>query len=51
MGAEAEIFGYTDELGPEKVVHFYDPKLQLKGILVVDNTAHDAQSNPISGSV
>ena len=39
MGAEAEIFGYTDELGPEKVVHFYDPKLQLKGILVVDNTA------------
>ncbi|MBN1855949.1 MAG: Glu/Leu/Phe/Val dehydrogenase [Dehalococcoidia bacterium] len=39
MGAEQEIFGYADELGPEKVVHFYDPKLQLKGILVVDNTA------------
>ena len=39
MGAEKEIFGYADELGPEKVIHFYDPKLQLKGILVVDNTA------------
>ena len=39
MGAEEEIFGYADELGPEKVLHFYDPKLNLRGILVVDNTA------------
>jgi len=39
MGAEKEIFGYADELGPEKVLHFYDPKLNLRGILVVDNTA------------
>jgi len=39
MGAEEEIFGYCDELGPEKVLHFYDPKLNLRGILVVDNTA------------
>lgn len=38
MGAEEEIFGYADELGPEKVVHFYLPRLQLKAILVVDNT-------------
>jgi len=39
MGAETEIFGYADELGPEKVLHFYDPKLNLRAILVVDNTA------------
>ncbi|MBE9513973.1 MAG: Glu/Leu/Phe/Val dehydrogenase [Chloroflexi bacterium] len=39
MGAEEEIFGYADELGPEKVLHFYDRKLNLRGILVVDNTA------------
>lgn len=39
MRAEEEIFGYADELGPEKVLHFYDPKLKLRGILVVDNTA------------
>ncbi len=39
MGAENEIFGYADDLGPEKVVHFYQPRLKLKAILVVDNTA------------
>lgn len=39
MGAETEIFSYSDEIGPEKVVHFYQPKLQIKAILVVDNTA------------
>mgnify|MGYP001049406218 CR=1 FL=1 len=39
MRAETEIFGYADELGPEKVVHFHDPKLNLRAILVVDNTA------------
>lgn len=39
MGAETEIFGYSDDLGPEKVVHFYQPRLKLRAILVVDNTA------------
>ena len=39
MGAETEIFSYADKIGPEKVVHFYHPKLQIKAILVVDNTA------------
>jgi len=38
MGAETEIFGYADDLGPEKVVHFYQPRLNLRAILVVDNT-------------
>jgi len=39
MSAESEIFGFADDIGPEKVVHFYHPKLQIKAILVVDNTA------------
>ncbi|MBT9165946.1 MAG: NAD-specific glutamate dehydrogenase [Chloroflexi bacterium] len=39
MGAEKEIFGYADEFGPQKVMYFYSPKLDLRGILVVDNTA------------
>lgn len=39
MRAEEEIFGYVDGLGPEKVFHFYDQKLKLRGILVIDNTA------------
>ncbi|MCL0097077.1 Glu/Leu/Phe/Val dehydrogenase [Dehalococcoidia bacterium] len=39
MGAEKEIFGYADEFGPEKVLYFYSPELNLRGILVVDNTA------------
>ncbi len=39
MGAETEIFGYANDLGPEKVIHFYQPRLNLRAILVVDNTA------------
>lgn len=39
MGAEKEIFGYADEFGPEKVMHFYNAELALRGILVVDNIA------------
>ncbi len=39
MGMEEEIFGFADEIGPEKVVHFYQPRLGVKAILVVDNTA------------
>lgn len=39
MGIETQVFGYADELGPEKVMFFYRPELNLRGILVVDNTA------------
>jgi glutamate dehydrogenase (NAD(P)+) len=28
-----------DELGPEKVIHLYSPKTQLRAMVVVDNTA------------
>jgi glutamate dehydrogenase/leucine dehydrogenase len=30
---------YADDLGPEKVIHIYDPHTELRAILVVDNTA------------
>jgi glutamate dehydrogenase (NAD(P)+) len=33
------MFDYADELGPEKIVHLYDPAAGLKAILVVDNVA------------
>jgi glutamate dehydrogenase (NAD(P)+) len=34
-----DIFQYADALGPEKICHLYQPKLGLKAIVVVDNTA------------
>ncbi len=39
MIIEEETFGYADEIGPEKIVYFHDPRTQLKAILVIDNTA------------
>ncbi len=35
----SELFQFADDLGPEKVIAVYEPKLDLRGILVVDNTA------------
>ena len=34
-----EMFSYVDQLGPEKIIHVYQPDLDLKAVLVVDNTA------------
>lgn len=34
-----KIFGFADQLGPEKIVHIYEPRLGLKAIVVIDNTA------------
>lgn len=34
-----DIFSFDDELGPLKVIHVHEPKIGLKGILVVDNVA------------
>lgn len=28
----------SDEFGPEKVIHVYDPKSGMKGVIVIDNT-------------
>lgn len=34
-----DFFSFTDELGPLKIIHIHEPKIGLKGILVVDNVA------------
>ena len=33
------IFDFADELGPIKIVHVYDPKCGLRGIVAIDNVA------------
>jgi glutamate dehydrogenase (NAD(P)+) len=35
----AGVFQLADELGPAKVIHVHEPRLGLKGIVVVDNVA------------
>lgn len=35
----ADSFSFADGLGPTKIIHVYEPSLQLKGVLVVDNVA------------
>lgn len=35
----SEIFQYCDKFGPEKVIHVYEPSVNLKAILVIDNVA------------
>ena len=30
---------FADEWGPEKILKVYDPYTEMKGILVIDNTA------------
>jgi glutamate dehydrogenase (NAD(P)+) len=34
-----DMFNFSDELGPSKIIHIYEPNVGLKGILVVDNIA------------
>jgi glutamate dehydrogenase/leucine dehydrogenase len=33
------IFAFADELGPIKIVHVYDPKVELKAVVAIDNVA------------
>lgn len=33
------VFKFADQLGPLKVIHVYEPSIDLKGILVIDNVA------------
>ncbi|HLI80547.1 MAG TPA: Glu/Leu/Phe/Val dehydrogenase [Candidatus Binataceae bacterium] len=35
----SELFQFADNIGPAKVMGIYEPKLHLRGILVVDNVA------------
>ena len=34
-----DMFRFADDLGPDKIVHFTNPSLGLRGIVVVDNVA------------
>jgi glutamate dehydrogenase/leucine dehydrogenase len=34
-----DIFDFTDELGPAKIVHIHDPKNRLKAVVAIDNVA------------
>ena len=34
-----DIFEFTDELGPIKIAHLYDPKYSLKAVVAIDNVA------------
>ena len=34
-----DLFKFSDEFGPAKIIHVYEPSVGLKGILVVDNVA------------
>jgi glutamate dehydrogenase (NAD(P)+) len=35
----SDVFDYTDELGPSKIIHVFEPSVDLKAVLVVDNIA------------
>lgn len=35
----SDMFQFADTLGPEKIIHIYQPAVGLKAIVVVDNTA------------
>jgi glutamate dehydrogenase (NAD(P)+) len=39
MRTENDLFRYGDDIGPLKIIHVYEPSIQLKAILVVDNVA------------
>jgi len=34
-----DVFEFVDELGPAKIIHIYEPSINLKAILVIDNVA------------
>jgi glutamate dehydrogenase/leucine dehydrogenase len=36
------IFDFADDIGPAKIVHLYDPKVQLKAVVAIDNVARGA---------
>lgn len=35
----SKLLNYSDEFGPEKIIHIYHPKIGLKAVLAIDNTA------------
>ena len=45
-----EIKEFADKWGPEKIIQVYDPETQMKGVLVIDNTALGPGKGGISAS-
>lgn len=39
MEMHEQIFEITDEIGPEKIIHLYEPRTKMRAIVVVDNVA------------
>lgn len=39
MNTNSKIISFEDEFGPEQIVKVYDPKINMEGVLVIDNTA------------
>ncbi|MFZ2411763.1 MAG: Glu/Leu/Phe/Val dehydrogenase [Candidatus Methanoperedens sp.] len=39
MEITEKIFEFADEIGPEKIIHLYEPRTKMKAIVVVDNVA------------
>lgn len=39
MEITEKIFEFADELGPEKIIHLYEPRTRMKAIVVIDNVA------------
>ena len=34
-----DVFDLVDDLGPTKIIHVYEPSINLRAVLVVDNVA------------
>ncbi|VVB95896.1 Glutamate dehydrogenase 2 [uncultured archaeon] len=39
MEITEELFKLTDEIGPEKIIHIYEPRTRMKAIVVIDSVA------------
>jgi len=39
MEIDEQIFEFADDIGPEKIIHLYEPRTKMKAIVVVDNVA------------
>ncbi|MFU8766908.1 MAG: Glu/Leu/Phe/Val family dehydrogenase [Candidatus Methanoperedens sp.] len=39
MDLTNRVFEFADDIGPEKIVHLYEPRSQTKAIVVIDNVA------------
>jgi len=44
---QVDVMTIGDKWGPEKVVHTYDPKTKVRGVLVIDNTSRGPGSGGI----